>query len=210
MTEITLRLIRSCNPQLDIDNLEECSILTLNDCNIETIENLELFSHLTELKLCGNSITAVENLTLFSKLQYLDVSRNKITSQGLLRSVYGIPPKLNTINLSGNPCVSDEDALTAFQEKFPNLFIVIEDIVESAVDESEQADVGVEDGGDDEEPVDVSDAIAEIPADMASDAVLSYIVNRKCKLQAIGSFNLDSTVAVSILFDILVLFLLQK
>lgn len=192
MPEITLRLIRSKNPQLNVDNLEDCPILTLDNCGIEEIENLELFTHLTELRLSGNNIAVVENLGLFSKLQYLDVSQNKITSQSLLRS--SVPTSLNTLNLSGNPCVCDEDALSAFQDKYPKLFIVVEDVIEESVDEGEQTldeeDTAVT-------PIDVSDAIAAIPEDMNSDAVLSYIVNRKLKLQSIDSFNLEASVAVS-------------
>jgi Leucine-rich repeat (LRR) protein len=200
MTEISFRLIRNKNSHLDIDKLEECDFLDLSNSNIETIDNLELFTHLKEINLSHNRITRIENLSLFHNLDFLDISSNSIDVTGLLQSYESIPRSLTTINLSGNPCILDEMALCDFADRFPDINIIVDVLneLEAAEEDKEQIDnyshlVDANHGEDAD-----YDEIAEVSDEpLTSDSVLKYIVDRKCKLQALGArFNLTSAVEV--------------
>jgi hypothetical protein len=201
MSEISFRLIRNKNAHLDIDKLEECYSIDLSNSNIETIDNLELFTHLKELNLSHNRISRIENLSLFYNLDLLDISSNSIDVTGLIDSYDSIPKTLTTINLSGNPCVLDESALCSFMDRFPEINIIVDVLneLEAAEEDKEQIDsysnlVDANHGKDSD-----FNEIAEISAEpLTSDSVLKYIVDRKCKLQALAAgFNLSSTVEVS-------------
>jgi Leucine-rich repeat (LRR) protein len=199
MSEISFRLIRNKNSHLDIDKLEECDKIDLSNCNIEIIDNLELFTHLKELNLSHNCISRIENLALFYNLDLLDISSNSIDAIGLLESFDAIPKTLTTINLSGNPCASDEGALCSFMDRFPEINIIVDVLneLEAAEEDKEQIDsysnlVDANHGKDSD-----FNEIAEISTEVTSDSVLKYIVDRKCKLQALAAgFNLGSTVQV--------------
>lgn len=130
MTEITFRLIRNCNQNANFDELNNIIDINLNSQNIINIENLELFSHIKELYLANNKINKIENLECFNQLELLDLSNNNIDGNSLLESISYIPKTLQTINLSGNPCILNEDVLIQFQDAFPDLGIVIEEIVD--------------------------------------------------------------------------------
>lgn len=193
MVEITFKLIRSKNPTLDVDNLDSCHAIDLSGSDIDEIDNLELFAHLQEINLSHNNISKIENLVFFRKLEFLDVSSNLIDVDGLLQSYKYIPPSLTTINLSGNPCIEDENALGDFQDTFPNLNIIIDVINDTGSVKAD--DIRNNDNKDN------YDSIAEIaPGPLTSDSVLKYIVERKCKLQALtDDFSLESTVEVELL-----------
>ena len=194
MTEITFQLIRKSNPELSIDDIEGFTCINLNNCNIECIDNLELFEHIKELHLSHNLITKIDNLAVFQNLELLDVSFNKIDSHGLLSSFDEIPQSLHVINLTGNPCLHDEGLLIKLQDYFPHLGIVI--------DESDDADDGDknEDGDDgfdiDYLPSQSTNNESFCIQPLSSDEVLKSIVDRKSKLQSYERFNLDKTVSV--------------
>jgi Leucine-rich repeat (LRR) protein len=191
MVQISFGLIRRANPDVDFDNIESVDTLKLEMCEITEIDNLELFSHIKNLYLSGNNISKIENISLFDNLRHLDVSCNNITGEGLRKSIGGIPKNLESINLSGNPCVNDETALLFLQDNFQQLGIVI-DVVDANVQDS---------GGENEDDHDESEA-ENVHSETSSgtvvdaDQVLQYIVERKCKIQSYSHFNLDSTVSV--------------
>lgn len=188
MVEISFALIRQNNPNANFDKIEEIESIRIGNSNIESIDNLELFSHVKELFLPHNRISIIKNLFFFNNLSFLDLSFNLISSESLLQSLDQLPKVLSTINLTGNPCSTDVDALSKLQDTFPSLGIIID-----TVDNAEEASI--------------DDRIANplgaelLPTETLSrplnaDIVLKSIVERKCKLQSMAAFNLDSTVSV--------------
>jgi Leucine-rich repeat (LRR) protein len=201
MTEITFALIRAQNPEVSaVENIEEIDSLRLNNCDIESIDNLELFHHISELYLSNNVIKSLENLSILSKLKILDVSNNKVTSESLIQSIPELPKTLMSINLSGNPCAEDEQILGQFQDAFPDCIIAID--VEPVRDDEEDGDGSVLKDEEEEEPSSVTEPLSEsnrITNKLDADDVLKEIVERKCRLQnATNSFDLNLTVSVII------------
>lgn len=195
MGKINFGLIRSKNPDVANENIEEIESLNLSDCEITAIENLELFHHIKELNLHNNRIKKLEELLLMSNLQILDVSNNLIESEGLRASMSQIPRTLLSINLSGNPCVSDFGVLEQLQDMFPDLVIATEEETAEHKD-VDQMDTSKNEGG--EEHEDVDGDLNGIP--LNADDVLKMIVDRKCKLQNLQPvFNLQNTVQVLLL-----------
>lgn len=201
MPEISFGLIRRLNPDIDVDNIESVEIIKLESSGITEIDDLELFSgNLKELYLSGNKIALIENLLFFDKLKHLDLSCNRITSDGLRKSIHSFPKKLESVNLSGNPCAEDDEVLGDLQDAHPELGIVIE-----IVDANEEDDFNHEEMARD--PI-VSGAAAAASSDeegdphrsrspVDADEIIKYIVDRKCKAQTFATFNLASTIEVS-------------
>lgn len=199
MTSISFSLICRKNPSItDADDIESIDRLELDNSNIHEIDNLELFSHIKELNLQRNKIKSISNVKFLSELQLLDLSFNEITSESLLSSMKFLPKGLATIVLTGNPCSSDEEALSQLQDYFPDLGIAIEEVsnADEAVSEAELAGSEAEQDVDAEEtPAEDQEAVS-MKGPVNADEILKYIVDRKCKLQSIQNFNLDSVVKV--------------
>jgi hypothetical protein len=172
----------------DVDGVQR---LELSNCQIDMIDDLDLFYHITELNLSQNKIHKIENLEIFHNLKLLDLSFNRIDSLGLKSSIGAIPKNLQIIVLTGNPCATDEEALALLQDKYPKLAIAIEEGDEELPNrnENEEKDLNKEDEEEAEE---------KVPISIDTEEVLKYIVDRKCKMQNIRTtFDLDSTVKVS-------------
>jgi hypothetical protein len=205
MTQITFNLIRAKNPEItDANNIEEVDSIKLNDCNIEEIDNLELFSHISELYLCNNQITFLDNLFFLKNLKILDLSNNKIDGESLKKSIENLPKSLISIYLAGNPCVEDEASLVALQDSFPDMIIAIDvDLGEQqTMEESKKSD---EIADSDEKQKDVDEENENLPPSeyngpLDSEQVLKSIVERKCKMQSYTAFNLDLVVKVKFIF----------
>lgn len=190
---ITFALIRQKNPAVGgVDNISEIDRLDLSGCGVNEIDNLDVFSHIKKLTLAHNNIRQVQNLRHFTQLEVLDLSYNSIDSAGLLASAAGIPSGLQRINLTANPCALDQDALTAIQDQFEDLGIIID--VETV--EEDEPDGVLPSEGPDPLPQQRPPSRSKLP--LNNDTVLKEIVDRKCKLQNIApAFDLDATLQVS-------------
>jgi hypothetical protein len=208
MGTINFGLIRLKNPDVgSVDNIEDIDSLNLSGCEIRDIDNLELFHHIHELNLSNNQIERIEELLLFINLQILDVSDNCIDATGLRSSISQLPKSLVSINLSGNPCAKDLDALGELQDVFPDLVIAIEEdrvVVDNDRDGDEKDGCNDDDDDDDDENDDGHSRQPQTNSrhspmePLDSDDILKMIVDRKCKLQQIQtSFDLQLTVTVS-------------
>lgn len=191
-TAITFALIRKKNADLNFDNIEDITSICLDNCNLASVNNLELFSHIHELHLHHNKISLIENISYFKKLKYLDLSFNSIHAEGLLQSLANIPRGLGSINLTGNPCAVDDGALSVLQDTFPDLGIIID-----TVDEI----IGSKEDNNFNEEIEKKTLLALDDIDhsrpLNADNVLKAIVDRKCKLQSISTCNIDATILVS-------------
>lgn len=210
MTKINFQLICSKNPQVVLaDDIEQIRCITLENCNIREVSNLELFSHITELNLSRNHLVNIRNLSFFSDLQVLDVSYNQINIEGLQQSLPHLPAALRILNLTGNPCVKNESALDILQGKYPDLAIAIEEVNET---ESSDAAAPVEES---DKPIELttnslidatlmvtssSEGIKSSPkrTPVDSEDILKEIVDRKCRMQTMATFNLDNAIKVSL------------
>lgn len=191
MSEISFRLIRKANPDLNFDVLEDISNICLNNCDIASIDNLELFVHIKELYINHNLIRKIENLEFFSQLEFLDLSYNKIESSNLEDSFSCIPKNLKFLNISGNPCIRDEIVLTRLQDAFPSLNIIIEELNDDNEDEA----VAEAENQDSTEEIEIGSLnVPTLP--LNTDEVLKAIVERKSKLQSYSSFNINSAISV--------------
>ena len=195
-TEISFALIRKKNSDLNFDNLDEISCIRIDNCNITSTNNLELFSHVKELHLHHNKISQIDNLYFFNNLQYLDVSSNLITSDGLLKSFQSLPKCLVSINLTDNPCATDENALSLLQDAFPKLGIIIDtvDTVDTTTSEEPLNLSRQENSEKDGTESFFGDIDRSRP--LNADTVLRSIVERKCKMQNMSTFNIDAALQV--------------
>ena len=125
MPTISVTLIRTTHSDFDVDDPESIRIIKLNNAGISEIDNLEVFSHICELHLADNCIEKIENIDFLANLSFLDLSNNKIGSDALLSSIGLLPHNVRTLNLSGNPCASDESCLIALQDSYPDLNIIV-------------------------------------------------------------------------------------
>ena len=190
-TAITFALIRKKNADLNFDNIEDITLICLDNCNLASVNNLELFSHIQELHLHHNKISLIENISYFKSLKYLDLSFNTISEEGLLQSLANIPKGLGSINLTGNPCAVDDGALSVLQDTFPDLGIIIDTVDEITGSKAENNfDEEIE-----TKPSLVLDDI-DHSRPLNADNVLKAIVDRKCKLQSISTCNIDATILV--------------
>lgn len=161
------------------NDFAKVQVVSLSNKNINEIDNLDLFDNITELSLTRNQITKIENIGHLMKLQSLDLTDNFIDDEGLL--VERLPPKLTRLVLVGNPCVSSKTAMDKLRQDYPKLTVI------SSPKESLS-------------PVPVSDVSRletkpqNIESYMNSEDVLRLVVDRKCKLQALGNVNIDSTI----------------
>ena len=93
-----------------IENLElycrHLKILYLQDNIIEKLENLDKLKELEYLNLAVNSISKIENLEHCESLNKLDLTMNFVDIEDLKTSVECLSkvPKLKEIYLTGNPC----------------------------------------------------------------------------------------------------------
>lgn len=189
MVNLTFGLIRQNNPGLNFDDVDEIVSIRLENLQIETIDNLELFSEVLELHLSRNKIQIIDNMLHLKKLLFLDLSFNKIDSSGLRKSLKSIPLSVETLILTGNECANDDDVLTELNELFPHMGIVIDSIEETD---------GENEGEKSENEEDYDDSLADplIPTGqpLNADAVLKAIVERKCRLQTVqSSFSLEAS-----------------
>jgi len=199
MTEITFGLVRSQNPEVSaVENIEEIDSLRLINCGIGEIDNLELFHHISELNLSNNKIETLNNLSILVKLKILDVSNNKISPKNLISSIPLLPKTIISINLAGNPCADDENALGAFQDAFPEAMIAIELDNEDPVSAGILNNDEVEEKTDEDMTQTKSQKIERSNSwRLDSEEVLKSIVERKCRIQNESvPFNLDATVQV--------------
>ncbi len=205
MTEISFSLIRSQNPEITTaSDIEDIDSIRLINCNIEEIDNLELFHHINELNLSRNRIQRLTNLSILFKLKILDVSYNNITSQDLRQSIKSLPKTLISINLTGNPCVDDEEALMELQDALPEVIIAIEvdNDDENPSSEREGKSSHENEKTDEEnEEEDEEERLNSKENDkhqvLNNEEVLKSIVERKCLIQNTNnSFKLEATIQV--------------
>lgn len=207
MVSINFSLIKSKNPQIDSNkDIEEIESISLINCQIEEIDNLELFSHISELILSNNNIQKIENLFFMKKLKILDLSYNNIDAESLISSFKELPQGLMSINLAGNPCVSNEESLCQLQDAFPDLIIAVELDNPSESKEKYIADIkSTQDQIKADQESKCLDNNTEIgksndlkPLYLNSDEVLKAIVDRKCKIQSLSSYNIEDAIKVKI------------
>jgi Ran GTPase-activating protein (RanGAP) involved in mRNA processing and transport len=198
MVEISFGLIRRNNPELDFDALDSLTNIDLNDCGITEIDNLDLFTHISELHLSRNNIQLIANLDFFSKLEYLDLSHNKIDAASLRKSFTSIPASLKALNLTGNDCAADTDVCCDLQDLYPDIGIVIDNISDDEAGDGEDEDgEEEEDEEEDEEEQEDINALPVLTGKLNSDEILKALVERKCRLQNVqSSFSLDSAKSV--------------
>lgn len=182
MPEISVTLIRKCNGNIGAEELEVLSSVNLAEQNISEIDNLEVFLQIKEMNLSKNSITRIENIIFLNFLTHLDISFNHITSESLLSSLNEIPRNLTSINLSGNPCSLDENALQIFQDKHPNVGIIIGEEDDNKFDEFHNT-LNVEEGN-----KIVDDRILD------ADSLLRSITERKCLNASLTTFNMEAAI----------------
>lgn len=208
---ISFALIRSKNPHIEnADDIELVDSINLTGCQLSYIDNLELFSHINELNLSNNNITRIENLFFFKSLKLLDVSFNNIDSVSLEQSIKEIPASLLSINLTGNPCASDENALGKLLDAFPDLAIAIEvddGTRNISVEESDGKNRNEEE--EDEEDFEEMKTLPRVPelgaGPLNADEILKSIVDRKCKIQSFNTMSIDKVVTVSSFTKLLLL-----
>mmetsp|Transcript_5496 Transcript_5496/g.5672 ORF Transcript_5496/g.5672 Transcript_5496/m.5672 type:complete len:305 (+) Transcript_5496:208-1122(+) len=126
--EISFKMIRESSnilAHLSPDELLELEVIRLESKNINEIDNLEPFGELRELHLSDNKIETVENLEFLTKLEVLNLGYNTIHSSGLIAE--NLPKSLKVLNISGNPCVSDEELLLSLRRTRPDLRLVLDD-----------------------------------------------------------------------------------
>jgi hypothetical protein len=192
MTEISLRLIRQTHENFSPDDIEALKEINLSNQGIQRIDNLELFTHISVLNLSGNSISQIENIDLLNNLDFLDVSGNQINSESLVSSIDLIPRSLRNINLSGNPCAADDLSLCLLQDRYPDLNIIV-GVYEDGEDQEGEPDV--DDYGDDEdEGGGEEDEEQHEEGPLNAEEVLRALVDRKCRLQTVETFNMGKVV----------------
>lgn len=124
-TEISVALVAKVHNLSAVEDIASINVLRLERLGITRIDNLEVFSQIQELHLAQNAIQRLENLDFLSNLRFLDVSFNEISSESLRATFNNLPPNLESINLTGNPCVNDEELLALIQDALPALGIII-------------------------------------------------------------------------------------
>jgi hypothetical protein len=235
MPIISVALVRKCHPQVDVDSLHLLEVIRLVNQGITEIDNLEVFSNAKALFLNQNKISKIENLEFLMNLEHLDLSSNNIDSQSLQESYGNIPKSLTSINLSNNPCALDEECLQEFQDKFPDLGIIIgveepetnddataaskvavpdarpissERNMEITANQDNEEDDGDEDGDDEDE--DDDDDVPTLGENMTLDSeiILQQLVERKCRMQQLtAELNIDSIIEVKFVSTLLFLLL---
>ncbi len=220
MKEITVSLIRECHATKSAEDLEKLRCINLNDKQIEKIDNLEVFFDIVELHLSRNCLTKIENLTFLNNLQFLDVSYNCISSSSLITSIEdeSIPKSLREINITGNPCANDESVLMILQDYIPDLLIIVgieEDVVNNnnnnnIIKTTSDSDSSESDNDNSEIDAETNEITYDSTlgkfeeytlsddTSLNPDELLKHIVDRKCKLQNIATFNVDSAIMVSL------------
>lgn len=187
MTAISVTLIRGTHAEFSVDNFEALKIIRLNDQGIDCIDNLEVFSQIEELYLRNNKIQRIENVDFLSRLIVLDLSNNQISSDSLVSSIGLLPQNLLSLNLTGNPCALDEEAVTALRKSFPSVKVIVNEALDD--DENDEDDEVDSNGGDDEENVDDD-------SPLNADEVLQSLVERKCRLQSVATLNVTNAAEV--------------
>jgi hypothetical protein len=114
------------------------------------------------------------------------------------------PKNLKYLNICGNPCAQDTKAIEKLQSEMTQLDIVYEST--SSIDKQEIQD-GEEDAEEGEDTFEDCDLIAgenagdssnknNVDIKIDADLVLREIVDRKCRLQNVDVFDLNSCVEV--------------
>ena len=191
-SSISVTLIRSTHSDFSIYDIESLRIIKLNNQGIESIDNLEVFSHIEELHLAGNKIKRIENVDFLCRLHLLDLSNNFITGESLNSSIDLLPKNIETLILTGNPCTNDKFVLDALQLSCPGLKITIDDAFEKS---DKLTDLKIDSPkNEDNERGEAEEDSGDVP--LNADAVLQYLVERKCRLQNMETFDITKAVEV--------------
>ena len=201
MAELSLKLVIKNANTSNIADLENLQQIVITNQNIVKIDNLEMFYTIKHLNLSRNRIRVIENIDFLINLDFFDISHNAITSESLLASLNRrcIPPCLKAVNLSGNPCSTDEDVLVALQDRFPNLQIIIGEEIYDGDDINGRENTVPNNNREEEDNDDDVDDLEEhtMPTDavLNAESVLKQIVDRKCSLQNYSSYDTSKIVA---------------
>jgi len=98
-----------------LDGLAGLEVLSLDNNHIERIAGLDGLARLRRLSLAGNRIDRIEGLDALGSLQELDLSRNYIIRKVDIKALRVTLPALQSMDLEGNPLVSDEPGQHASQ-----------------------------------------------------------------------------------------------
>lgn len=191
MTKISISLIRKHNNAKDVDELLELGIIYLNGLNILEIDDLDVFTNLKELYLSSNSIKAIENIEYLQNLYKLDLSYNEIDSFNLLNGLKICPKSLKILDISGNPCCQDVEAMKKAQDEYKNIDFIVNNVTpkeEKKANDSGGIAFGVVES---HERNDIRDnetsSVEYLPSrgvcGLDPDVILREIVERKCKRQ---------------------------
>jgi len=94
LTQLTTLSVKNCmlttEDMMIIASLPCLQTLTLNSCNISSIESLANAEHLTHLDLSDNTIRNLSPLSYLSNLQSLNLSHNAVTSLNDLSALTGL------------------------------------------------------------------------------------------------------------------------
>ena len=210
MTVISVTLIRGTHSDFTLDDVEALKVLRLNNHEIDCIDNLEVFSHIEELHLANNIIERIENVDFLDRLNLLDLSDNLISSASLKSSVGLLPRNIKTLVLTGNPCATDKVALSVLQRSYAGLNLIVNrnssapDDVDEASDEGDEvSDKEQIDGAGLSEADDKFDEIDDSDFPLNADEVLQSLVERKCRLQSMETFNVTQITEVRCTYSVI-------
>ena len=203
MTVISVTLIRGTHSDFTLDDIEALKVLRLNNHEIDSIDNLEVFSHIEELYLANNTIERIENVDFLDRLNLLDLSDNHISSESLKSSIGLLPRNIKTLILTGNPCATDKVALDILQRSCMGLNLVINRSISALGDVDEASDESDKDPDKEQtnradlsEADDKFDEIDDSDFPLNADEVLQSLVERKCRLQSMETFNVTKITEV--------------
>ena len=202
MPSISISLIRQAYGNATAEELSQIEVLNLSGLNINVIENLEVFAEIKELHLSHNCICNIENINFMYNLEFLDISYNNIDSNEIIRCIKNneLPSCLKTINLSGNLCCNDDNALCLLQESYNELNIIIgieennnnddDNTYEPEINEDEDND---NDNDDSNENINET-FVLQPDEQLDSDSVLKSLVERKCHLDKIKEYDIENAI----------------
>eukprot|EP00750_Incisomonas_marina_P018911 INCI3171.4.p1 GENE.INCI3171.4~~INCI3171.4.p1 ORF type:complete len:390 (-),score=94.88 INCI3171.4:854-2023(-) len=93
---------------VNLEPLVNLQWLDLSFNRIEKIEGLDRLTKLTDLSLCNNNISKIDNLRDCKLLKILSLGNNKISQLDQVRVLRELP-KLQVLNLAGNPMCKDSE-----------------------------------------------------------------------------------------------------
>lgn len=207
MTVISVTLIRGTHCDFKLDDVEALKVLNLSNQGIDCIDNLEVFSHIEELHLAHNVIERIENVDFLNSLNLLDLSNNLINSESLTSSIGLLPRNIKTLILTGNPCSADKAALDILQRSYAGLNVIVnkspsaphnaDEVSDESVEESDKEQTDEADQSEADHKFDETDD-SDFP--LNADEVLQSLVERKCRLQSIETFNVTKITEVGFFY----------